>query len=554
MSESPSESLGRKRSAQLARASLRTAAGTLASRITGLLRLIVLAYALGGKQLADAFNLANNTPNIIHDLVLGGVLAATFIPVFVDNLARRERSAASSSISAVITLSFLLLVFTTILFVLFAPQIIALYTFGAHNATEQHVAVELLRFFAPQLLFYGAISLMSAVLATEDRFAIVGVVPILNNVVGIIIFAIFAAITHSGSGDLLVRVANDAGLMSLLGLGMTAGVALQALALLGAMRKLQIRLRPVWRPRDPAVLAIISLSGWTFGFVLANQLAVFIVLALAFHVGNGAVSAYTYAYIFFQLPFGVVAVSVTNVATPDMVRSFGLGHLSEMGKRFGTATRQILVLILPAGAGYLILANPVVALLLQHGAEHFGQATETASVLAMFALGLPGFCIFFLAIRAFQAMQDTRSAFFLYLLENGTNIVVAFLLYRSLGAKGLALSYSVAYTLAAIVAVLVLRKHLGGIGGHAMVRSLMRSGALSIVMAVVVAFVAALIGTGSGLAGWLKLFVALGAGIVVYIGAAGAAASFSPWQNSRREKLGPSTAKGGGNGRHQDRH
>jgi putative peptidoglycan lipid II flippase len=195
-----------------------------------------------------------------------------------------------------------------------------------------------------------------------------------------------------------------------------------------------------------------------------------------------------------------------------------------------------------------------VDLLLQHGAEHLGQATDTASVLAMFALGLPGFCVFFLAIRAFQAMQDTRAAFMLYLVENGTNIAIAFLLFRDLGAKGLALSYSVAYSVAAVVALLVLRKRLGAIGGQAVLRSLLRSGSLSIAMALVVAFISALIGTGYGLAGWIKLFVAVGAGLIVYVGGAGAAASFSPWQNARRQRLGPTTWKGGRNAGNQGRH
>jgi putative peptidoglycan lipid II flippase len=530
---SPRAERGRRR--QLDRESLKTGIGTLASRVTGLLRLITLAYALGGQRLADAFNLANNTPNIVHDLVLGGVLGATFIPVFIDNLVRKARKDAVQSISAVLTLAALILIGATLLFEIFAPQIIDLYTLGATSPIEHHVAVELLRLFAPQLLFYGAISLMSAVLATQDRFALVGFVAVLNNVLGIIIFLIFANITHAHSGDLLARVNADSGLLYLLGIGMTAGVAVQALALVVPTRRLRMGLRPVLSLKDGAVQRIVSLSGWTFGFVIANQLAVFIVLALAFHVGHGAVSAYTYAYTFFQLPFGVVAVSIINVASPDFARSHAAGKQREMGERLGVAAKQMLALILPATAGYLVLAKPIVALLLQHGAEHAAQASDAASVLAMFALGLPGFCLFFLVVRVLQAAQDTRMAFVLYVVENGANIVFALALYQRLGAKGLALSFSIAYTIGALCGLALLRERLGTIGGRPIARAAFRSAILSAVMLVVVAFVSALVGTGAGPIGWIKLLFTIAIGLVVYIGGAGTLGALSPWQTSRRK-------------------
>jgi hypothetical protein len=205
------------------------------------------------------------------------------------------------------------------------------------------------------------------------------------------------------------------------------------------------------------VRTILQLSGWTLGFVAANQLAVFVILALEFHTGPGGVSAYTYAYTFFQLPFGVVAVSVVNVATPQLARAHTLGRPRELGARFGTAARQVLALVLPAAVGYLVLARPIISLVIDHGAEVAqggAPARTTAATLAMFALGLPAFCLYLLAIRAFQAMQDTRTAFILYVLENATNILVALILYRTyLGVRGLALSYSIAYSVAALAAL-----------------------------------------------------------------------------------------------------
>ncbi|HLX78367.1 MAG TPA: lipid II flippase MurJ, partial [Acidimicrobiales bacterium] len=419
----------------------------------------------------------------------------------------------------------------TALFVAAAPLLITLFTFNKATPAEHNVAVELLRLFAPQLFFYGAISLMAAVLATRDRFSAVGFAPVINNVIGIVTLAIFAAVARH---DTVSYVEHNQGLIYLLGIGTTVGVAFQAIALIPSMRRAGLRLRFVWRPHDPAIQTISRLSGWTFGFVLANQLALFIVLALEFHVGQGAVSAYTYAFTFFQFPFAVVATSIINVASPDFTRLATRGAWRELGNRFGMTTRSVLALILPAMVGYLILARQAVTLLIQHGNESAAPAHLTASVLALFALGLPGFCVFFLATRTFQAIQDTRTAFVLYALENGLNILAAFLLYRPLGVRGLALAYSIAYTIAAVVALAVLRERLGTIGGRTLINSTIRFSVLCLVMAFVVAFVSAVVGSRTGLVGWLGLLVSVGAGAAVYIAGAGVAARVEGWQTSRR--------------------
>ena len=534
------------RSARLQRASFGTGLGTVASRLTGLARLIVLAYALGGLRLADAFNLANNTPNMIHDLVLGGVLAATFVPVFVEHVSTRSEREANESISAVVSLAFVVLVVATVVFVLLAPVLITLFTFGKATPQEHSIAVELLRMFAPQLLFYGAISLMAAVLATRDRFGAVGVVPVVNNVVGIVVFALFADMARHAS---VAYVDHHQSLVYLLGIGTTLGVAAQAACLVPSMRRARTRLRFIWRPKDPAIRTIISLSGWTFGFVIANQLALFIVLALEFHVGPGAVSAYTYAYTFFQFPFAVVATSIINVASPDLARLATRREWRPVGQRFGRATRQVLALILPAMVGYLLLARQAVGLLIEHGQESAHAADVTSSVLVLFAVGLPGYCVFFLATRTFQALQDTRSAFVMYVIENGLNVLAAFLLYKPLGVRGLALSYSIAYSVAAVISVIVLRERLGTIGGRALVSATARYVVLSGIMAFVVAIAVTIVGTGLGAFGWLRLFVAVAAGGIAYLGAAGLAATFASWQTARRQTPPRVHGARGGSGR-----
>jgi len=514
------------------------AGGTLLSRITGLLRLLVAAYALGGNNLSDAFNLANNTPNIVHDLVLGGVLSATFVPQFVNRLATKPHDEAIESISAVVTMSSLVLLVATVVFLLAAPSVIGLYSLDAHRATltaERSVATDLLRLFAVQLLAYGAISLMGALLNTVRKFVLVAYVAVLNNVVAIAVLLEFARVVATRHPS-LASVQHDRGLLLLLGLGTSAGVLIQAVALVPAVIRSGLGVRVAWRPWDPAIKEILSLSGWTLGFVLANQVAVFVVLAIALGLGTSRVTEYTYAFVFFQLPFGIIGVSILSTVIPELAFRYSTSNLDEMSHQFGLGLRRMMAGILPSAAGYLLLAGPLVALLLRHGAFSSANSGETGQLLALFAVGLPGYCVYLLCISALQAMRDTRTAFFLYLFENGANIVLALILTRHIGARGLSLSLSIAYSAAAIAALLVVRRRMGGLGGRSLPRYLARSFVLTLVMTGVVAIVTTAVGSSNSTGLLLRVGAGVVAGAVTYGVAAGLAGTVSGWQTARRRR------------------
>jgi putative peptidoglycan lipid II flippase len=166
-------------------------------------------------------------------------------------------------------------------------------------------------------------------------------------------------------------------------------------------------------------------------------------------------------------------------------------------------------------------------------------------------LGLPGFCIYLLTILAFQAMRDTRTPFFLYLLENGLNILLAFAFRSTLGAKGLALSLAIAYTVAAIAALAVLRNRIGSLGGFTVGRYVLRTVVCSLVMAFVVALVLAGVGSGQGIGLLVRVFVGVSSGIIAYALAAGLAGTFADWQTLKRRHA---IAGKGSHGRDKNRH
>ena len=504
------------------------AAGTTISRATGVLRVLALVYVLGISPLADAYNLANTIPNMVYDVVLGGVLGATFIPVFIQRLTSTSEREAWKSISAVVTLAVVLLAATTAIFLALAPLLIDAFTSlehvqhtGSvqHLATQRHVATVLLRWFVPQVFLYGLLSIGGALLNVRRRFGAPMWVPIANNVVCIGVLLTFATVAPSPS---LHSVSMSPGQLALLGAGTTAGVLVQFLLLLPSLAKAKIgRLRWRWDLKDPAVRTVARLGSWTFGFVVINQAALFFVIALAFSVGgSGPVSSYTYAYAFWQMPYAIVAVSVMSAVTPDLATHHSTEDEIAFIARFGSGLRSVLAMMIPASVALFLLAKPAIALLLGHGNTQPRQTAETGMALAELSLGLVGFSVFQYVVRALQAMHRTKAAFWLYLGENVINVGAALLLVGPLGLAGIALSVSVGYSVAAVAGLLLLEHWLGHLGSPGCYRPLGRICASSAVMGLVIAVVSNLSGALAGPALVARVLGAAILGAGAYLGTA----------------------------------
>ncbi len=474
---------------------LSIAGGTLASRLTGLFRVLVLAWVLGFTPLADSFNLANTVPNMLFDLVLGGIASATFIPVFVERLAIDGERRAWKSISSVISASLLVLIFASGAAWIASPWIIDGFTLLQHPSTVRNlatlhhqriIATALLRWFVPQIFFYGVIGIATALLNVRNRFGTPAWVPVANNVVCIGVLIWFHVVDPhptlsalQGSRDLLW-----------LGLGTTLGVALQFLCLVPSLMRSDLwRLSFRFERHDPAVRAVARLGSWTLLVVLANQVSLYVVLAYAFGIGgSGPVSAYTYGWSFMQMPYAVVVVSVLGALTPQLARLATAEDYAGLSERLRFGLRQSLVIIIPCTLVLVILAQPIVGILLNHvSAVH---RISAGTVLAILAAGLPGFTIFQLCVRGLQSMQRAREVFVLYAIQNGLTIALCVVLGRH-SIAGLTASVSIAYAAAAVLAVVALARHRVNVAStiwslHVR-RSLRASLAAALVMALVYA-------------------------------------------------------------------
>ena len=509
----------------LGRSAAVMAVGTTLSRVTGLGRLVAMAYALGvtESRLADSYNIANTMPNVIYELILGGVLTSVFIPVLIEELRKKRDDDAWESVSALVTTSVVTVVAITVVAVLFAPWIIRLFTFrmsGSEQAQQQELATFFLRFFAPQIAFYGVAAIAGGLLNAHDRFAVPMFAPILNNVVVIATFLGFAAIV-SGTPD-AAGVSTSTAQKLLLAVGTTGGVALMALAHWPSIRRLPGRLR--WRPdfRHPAVRKLARLSVWTVGYVVANQLSFSVGLVLATGV-RGEASAMLTAFAFFQLPYGVAAVSIMTALVPRMSAQAVEGDEDGFRASVGSGLRLMGVVLIPATAAYLVLARPLVTTLLEHGVMSADSSQLVSEVLQMFALGLVPFSFYLLLLRAFYARQDAKTPTLVNVVLNVVYAVFSLILYPGLRVQGLALAHSFCYVSGAVLAGILLSRRIGGLNTARTVRALGRAVAASAIaagaMIVAVAVVDSVMGP-SGERALAQLVAGGVAGGLAFLGAA----------------------------------
>ena len=479
----------------LARSTAVMATGTLLSRITGLLRVTVLVATLGvgESRLADVYNVANTTPNIIYELVLGGILSSIFVPVFVEVRSTRGQRQAWHVARATMTIAIAGLGLLAGITMLAAPWIIRLYVHSgspAERAQAIEVGGQLLAMFMPQIVFYGVGAVMTGLLNAHRRFGVPMFAPILNNLVVIAVGLTF----HALVGQRVPQVGEiTTGQKLLLGLGTTAGVAAMTLVQWPFLRRIGFRFHFVWNWRDRAIRKMATLSAYTVGYVVTNQLGYLLVPVLAYGV-QGGYTAYTTAFIFFQLPHGVFAVSVMTALLPPLSEQAVARDWDAFRATLARGIRLTAAVLLPAALGYLALAGPIVRLLLEHGVVTEASTSLLVPVLMVFVLGLVPFSTFQLVLRAFYALQDTRTTFRVNLVSVGVNVVVDLLLFNLLPVRwkipGLALGHATSYTVGSALLLYLMSRRIGGLGGRSILAAVGRMLAAGLVMLVVTVLVA----------------------------------------------------------------
>lgn len=392
------------------------ATGTVVSRITGIARDIALAAALGFYLVSDAYSLGNSLPTIIYILVVGGALNAVFIPQLVRRM-EKDDDGGNAYADRLITLTGSVLLALSILAVVAAPWIVDLYTPADYPQSQYDLAVAFARLCLPQIFFYGAYTMLSQVLNARGTFGAPMFAPIANNVVAITTFVLFIIVAGTSAA---ADGALTTGQVLLLGLGTTAGVVVQAAILVPVLGRAGYRWRPRFDWKGQGLGKAAKLAGWTVGLVLVNQITYIVITRLAAQANvdaaaSGATAAgittYQKAHLVFMLPHSVITISIVTALLPALSRLAHEGKLKEVGEDVAGAMRLVAALVVPIAAMLFVLGSDVSVLLFGYGAATTDQAAVMGDVVSIFMIGLVPFTLFYVLLRGFYAMEDTRTPF-----------------------------------------------------------------------------------------------------------------------------------------------
>jgi putative peptidoglycan lipid II flippase len=501
------------------------AVGTTLSRVTGMLRLTATVAALGFGALSDTYAAANTTPNILYELVLGGILTSVFLPVFVKWATTHGRDASWEIAQRVLTLTLVLLSAIALVAAVFAPAIMRLYLSAADPAdkpAQVEMGAYFLRWFMPQIVFYGVGAIAIGVLQAGRRFATVMFAPILNNLA--VIATMLAFIAVAGEADIRQVTV---GQRTLLAAGTTLGIVAMTIALWPSLHRMGFRWRMRFDWRHPAIAELGRLARWTVVYVAANQLAYLLVIVLNNRLGPGVYFAYTQAFVFFQLPHAIFAVSIFTALLPEMTERWTESRPDDVRSLWSKGMRMTAVVMVPSALGYVVLAQPIVRLFAEYGAGTQSDGTELmATALTGFAVGLPFFSAFQLLTRTFYAMHDARTPALVNAAAAGVNALanLALTLVFGLGIGGLALGHAASYVFGTLVLSGILRGRLRRLDGRRIGRTLALvspAGLLSAGAALgAVVLIRETVGEDTAPERLLQVGVAVVAGLLVFVSAA----------------------------------
>ncbi|MEW1612286.1 MULTISPECIES: murein biosynthesis integral membrane protein MurJ [unclassified Streptomyces] len=488
------------------------AAGSIVSRATGFARSAVVAAALGTiGPTADGYAVGNALPTIVYMLLLGGALNAVFVPELV-RAAKEHADGGAAYTDRLITICVVALLAITATAVWAAPAIVDAYT--DYSGRQAAMTTALARYCLPQIFFLGLFTLLGQVLNARGRFGVMMWSPVLNNLVVMTVFGLYLALALGG-GDTLTPTGT-----ALLGWGTTAGIAVQALALVPALRAARFRWRPRFDWRGSGLTRPLRSAGWLVLLVLANQAAYWVTTRLATTAGldgGPGFGAYNNAYVLWVVPHGIITVSVVTALMPRMSAAAADGDTAAVRRDVSHALRVSAAAVVPAACALLALAQPVMALVFGYGRTSAADTAAMAVILMAFAPGLVALSGQYVLSRAFYALSDTRTPFLLNLvivaLNAGLSLAAAHLLPARWAVTGMAAAYSLALCAGCAVTGRVLSRRL------AVVRPLRSSAAatharllLAAVPATALAHLAAL---GAGRAGALAATAAGAAAVVL---------------------------------------
>jgi putative peptidoglycan lipid II flippase len=417
--------------------SLITGSMTMLSRVLGLVRDQVLAHTLGAGGAADVFFLAFKIPNFFRRLFSEGAFSQAFVPVLSEYRTNGSHAAVQALVNRVAACLGSALLFISLLAVVGAPVVAVVFAPGfANDPTKFSLLVDLIRIIFPYLLLISLTGFAGAILNSYDRFAVPAFTPVLLNIC-MISAALFAAPWFSEPSYALAWGVLTAGILSLM-------------FQLPFLQRIHLLPRPVLDWRDPGVKKILALMVPALFGVSISQINLMLDAIIASFLPDGSVGWLFYSDRLVELPLGVFAIAIATVIMPSLSRQHSAQSVDSFSRTLDWAIRLILLIALPAALALIILAEPIILTLFQHGKLTLHDALMSSYSLQAYALGLLGFMLIKVLAPGYFARQDMKTPVRIGIIAIGANIGMKMLLvaplyvYFSLGHVGLALSTALA--------------------------------------------------------------------------------------------------------------
>jgi putative peptidoglycan lipid II flippase len=520
--------------ASLGRASGRMAIASLISRITGFLWKLLLVAAIGSGMANDSFNVANTFPNIVFELLLGGVLASVVVPLLVRSQDDADGGVAYAQ--RLMTVALTLLLVGTVLAVIAAPLFTSLYVDKSSANANPALATAFAYLLLPEIFFYGLFALVSAVLNAKNIFSPTAWAPVVNNLV--VIGTILVVWVMPGEISLNPVKMSDPKLL-VLGLGVTFGIVAQALMLIPPLLRSGFRFKWRWGI-DRQMKEFGGLALWILGYVGVSQIG-YIANTRVLTAGTaGGVTAYSNAWLLFQLPYGVIGVSLLTAIMPRMSRAAADGDTKKLVGDLSYASRISTVMLLPISAVMTIIGSSVGVALFTVGKGSLESADRLGGALAISAFALLPYALVMLQMRVFYAMKDARTPTLIMIAMTAVKIPLLFLTPKLLDADHIVLGAMMVNALTFVVGAV-----LGQVWLWVTLGNLRSKRVLGVILFTVVASalgVAAALGVGylvptslgTTLQAWIKLILQGTVGLVV---------SFGVLMALKVEEIAPATAR-----------
>lgn len=446
----------------IARSTAMMSALTLISRVTGFIRTWAMAFALGNTVLAASFSLANNLPNMIYELVAGGVLSTAFLPIYLQQRNTRSREEGNRYASNLLSLALIFLGVIALLTSLFSPQVMLTQTLFSSSSSETvENAVWLFRFFAFQIVFYGVSAIFGGLLNAEREYFWPAISSVFMNLIIIVTFFAYPFVSS---------LSGQAGLL-LLAIGTTLSIAVMACVQIPALVKAGFRFRFHIDLHDEGLHETVRLALPAILCTAINLVSLSFMNSCALHVAPNGPASVSYAWMWYQFPYGVLGVALSTALFTEMSDRMSRGDVYGFKQHLNMGLRTTCLLIIPMAAMLFVCSDELIGL---YTAGEFtaSDIAPIADLLRGWAFALPLYACYMFVYRAYSSLKNLKTVaicnlvftcvqVFLYMIFTGVIAVPGF---GSLGLVGIACGDIVFYGLMLVVLLAILVRRRGGFG------------------------------------------------------------------------------------------